>query len=203
MHEEIKKSTWLALLQWSGTELTVSLRYVSRLLLNDSEKRWQYPDSPQNPLMLDNCTYLKEPGRRTVQQKQGPRDSVEGSQVALSLFHFLPSFFNFSKTVKILKCNKDYTVIKSILLNLVISSVQSLSRVQLWDPMNHSMLGLPVHHQFPEFTQTHVHRVRDAIQPSHPWLSPSPPAPNPSQHQGLFQWVNFSHEVVKILELQL
>ena len=57
----------------------------------------------------------------------------------------------------------------------------------LCDPMNHSMPGLPVHHQLPEFTQTHVHRVSDAIQPSHPLLSPSPPAPNPSQHQSLFQ----------------
>ena len=60
--------------------------------------------------------------------------------------------------------------------------------VSLCDPMNRSMPGLPVH-QLPEFTQTHVHRVGDAIQPSHPRSSPSPPAPNPSQHQGLFQWV--------------
>ena len=57
----------------------------------------------------------------------------------------------------------------------------------LCDPMNHSTPGLPVHHQLPEFTQTHVYRVGDAIQPSHPLSSPSPPAPNPSQHQGLFQ----------------
>ena len=57
----------------------------------------------------------------------------------------------------------------------------------LCDPMNRSMPGLPVHHQLPEFTQTQVHRVGDAIQPSHPLSSPSPPAPNPSQHQGLFQ----------------
>ena len=56
------------------------------------------------------------------------------------------------------------------------------------------------HHQFPEFTQTQVHWVRDAIQPSHPGSSPSPPAPNPSQHQSLFQWVNSSHEVAKVLE---
>ena len=55
------------------------------------------------------------------------------------------------------------------------------------DPMNRSTPGLPVHHQLPEFTQTHVHRVGDAIQPSHPLSSPSPPAPNPSQHQSLFQ----------------
>ena len=57
----------------------------------------------------------------------------------------------------------------------------------LCNPMNRSSPGLPVHHQLPEFTQTHVHRVGDAIQPSHPLSSPSPPAPNPSQHQSLFQ----------------
>ena len=83
------------------------------------------------------------------------------------------------------------------------SSVQSLSRVRLCDPMDRSTPGLPVHHQLPEFTQTHVHWVGDAIQPSHPLSSPSPPAPNPSQHQGLFQWVNSSHEVAKVLEFQL
>ena len=65
------------------------------------------------------------------------------------------------------------------------------SCLTLCTPMNHSAPGLPVHHQLPEFTHTHVHRVSDAIQPSHPLSSPSPPAPNPSQHQSLFQWVNF------------
>ena len=83
------------------------------------------------------------------------------------------------------------------------SSVHSLSRAQLCDPMNHSTPGLPVHHQLPEFTQTHVYRVSDAIQPSHPRSSPSPPALNPSQHQSLFQGVNSSHEVAKVLEFQL
>ena len=73
----------------------------------------------------------------------------------------------------------------------------------LCNPMNCSMPGLPVHHQLPEFTQTHIHRVSDAIQPSYPLLSPSPPAPNPSQHQSLFQWVNSWHEVDKVLEFQL
>ena len=57
----------------------------------------------------------------------------------------------------------------------------------LCDPMNCSTPGLPVHHQLPEFTQTHVHHVSDAIQPSHPLSSPSPPAPDPSHHQSLFQ----------------
>ena len=73
----------------------------------------------------------------------------------------------------------------------------------LCNPINCSTPGLPVHHQLPEFTQTHVHWVSDAIQPSHPLSSPSPPALNPSQHQSLFQWVNSSHEVAKVLEFQL
>ena len=73
----------------------------------------------------------------------------------------------------------------------------------LCDPMNHSAPGLPVHRQLREFTETHVHWVSDAIQPPHPLLSPSPPAPNPSQHQSLFQWVNSSREVAKVLEFQL
>ena len=73
----------------------------------------------------------------------------------------------------------------------------------LCDPMNCSMPGLPVHHQLPGFTQTHIHQVSDAIQPSHPLSSPSPLAPNPSQHQSLFQWVNSLHEVAKVLEFQL
>ena len=75
------------------------------------------------------------------------------------------------------------TIIK---INIQFSSVAQLCPT-LCDPMNRSMPGLTVHHQHPEFTQTHVHRVSDAIQPSHPLSSPSPPAPNPSQHQSLFQ----------------
>ena len=77
------------------------------------------------------------------------------------------------------------------------------SCLTLCDPMNCSTPGLPVHHQLLEFTQTHIHRVSDAIQPSYPLSSPSPPAPNPSQHQSLFQWVNSLHEVAKVLEFQL
>ena len=69
--------------------------------------------------------------------------------------------------------------------------------------MNRSAPGLPVHHKLPEFTQTHVYWVSDAIQPSHPLSYPLPPAPNPSQDQGLFQWDNSLHEVAKVLEFQL
>ena len=83
-----------------------------------------------------------------------------------------------------------------------ISSVAQLCPT-LWDPMNHSTPGLPVHHKLQEFTQIHVHWVSDAIQPFHPLSSPSPLAPNSSQHQSLFQWVNSSHEVAKVLEFQL
>ena len=73
----------------------------------------------------------------------------------------------------------------------------------LCDPMNCSTPGLPVHHQLPEFIQTHVHWVDDAIQPSHPLSSPSPSSINLSQNQGLFQWVSSSHQVAKVLEFQL
>src|SRR5574341_218277 len=88
-----------------------------------------------------------------------------------------------------------------------IHSVQFSSIAQscltLCDPMNRSTPGLPDHHQLPEFTQTHVHQVSDAIQASHPLSSPSPPATNASQHQSLFQRVNSLHEVAKVLEFQL
>ena len=83
-------------------------------------------------------------------------------------------------------------------IRIMVTFVHQLSSIAqlcttLCDPMNRSTPGLPVHHQLTEFTQTHVHRVSDAIQPSHPLSSPSPPAPNSSQHQSLFQWVNHSH----------
>ena len=80
--------------------------------------------------------------------------------------------------------------------------IQNSVQFSRWT-VNRSTPGLPVHQQLLEFTQTHVHRVSDAIQPSHPLSSPSPPAHNPSQHQGLIQWVSSSHEVAKVLEFQL
>ena len=73
----------------------------------------------------------------------------------------------------------------------------------LCNPMNHSAPGLPIHQQLPESTQTHVHWVGDAIQPSHPLSSPSPPALNLSHHQGLFKWVSSFHLVAKVLEFPL
>ena len=83
------------------------------------------------------------------------------------------------------------------------SSSVAQSCLTLCDPMDRSTPGLPVHHQLPEFAQTHVHWVGDAIQPSHPLSSPSPPAFNLSQHQGLFHSVSSLHQVAKVLEFQL
>ena len=86
------------------------------------------------------------------------------------------------------------------------SSVQFSSVAQscltLCHPINHRTPGLPVHHCLLEFSEAHIHRVGDAVQPSHPLSSPLPPAPNPSQHQRL-KWVNSSHEVAKVLQFQL
>ena len=82
--------------------------------------------------------------------------------------------------------NREDVPLYRLTVSVQFSSVTQ-SCLTLCDPMNHSTPGLPVHHQLPEFTQTHIHRVSDAIQPSHPLSSPSPPALNPSQHHSLFQ----------------
>ena len=99
----------------------------------------------------------------------------------------LPTFFFF-----FLKC------FQSVQFSSVTQSCPTVC-----NPVDCSIPGLPVDHQLPEFTQTHVHWVSDAIQPSHPLSSPSPPGFNLSQHPGLFKWVSSSHQVVKILEFQL
>ena len=92
----------------------------------------------------------------------------------------------------------EYLSIRSDQIRSVAQSCPTLG-----DPMNCSMPGLPVHHQLPELTETRVHWVSDAIQPSHPLSFPSPLAPNPSQHQSLFQWINSLHEEAKVLEFQI
>ena len=97
---------------------------------------------------------------------------------------------------------KTQTLLIKFRLKIQFSSVAQ-SCLTLCNPMDCSTLGLPVHHQLPEFTQTHVHWVGDAIQPSHPLSSPSLPAFSLSQRQDLFQWVSSSHQVAKVLEFQL
>ena len=111
------------------------------------------------------------------------------------------SMTNLESTLK----SRDITLpTKVCLVKTMVFPVQFSSVTQtLCDPMNRSTPGLPVHHQFPEFTQTHVHWVCDAIQPPHPLSYPSPPAFNLSHHQGLFKWVSSSHQVAKVLEFPL
>ena len=109
------------------------------------------------------------------------------------LYKYFSKFCFYESTVK----EKKYSMSLAKDDSSVPFSSVTQSCPTLCDPMNCSTPGLPVHHQLPKFTQTHVHRVGDAIQPSHPLSSPSPPASNPSQHQSLFQWVNSSHEVAK------
>ena len=88
---------------------------------------------------------------------------------------------------------------------MIFCSVSSVAQScpTLCDPMDCSTPGFPVHDQLLELAQTHVQRVSDALQPSHPLSSPSPPAPNPFKCQGLFQWISYSHQMAKVLELQL
>ena len=95
--------------------------------------------------------------------------------------------------------------IKFITRSVQISSVQFSHSVVSDSLRSHGLqhTRFPVHHEIPEFTQTHLHWVCDGIQPSHPLTSPSPPALNLSQHQGLFKWVSSSHQVAKVLEFQL
>ena len=95
-------------------------------------------------------------------------------------------------------CIYIYTKYYSVQFSSVAQSCPTL-----FDPMDCSTPGLPVYHQLPEFTQTHVHWVGDTIQPSHPLSSPSPPALNLSHHQGLLQWVSSSRQVAKVLEFHL
>ena len=112
----------------------------------------------------------------------------------------LPCLPSFSHSHTPLKTNVPGVIIGhlKLVLQIQFSSVAQ-SCLTLCEPMDCSTPGFPVHHQLPEFTQTHG----DAIQPAHPLLSPSPPALNPSQHQGLFKWVSSLYQVAKILEFQL
>ena len=113
-------------------------------------------------------------------------------------YFIIYTLFHYFKFETQMKTPGDYIVWKIWSNRFQFSSVTQ-SWPTLCDPMNCSTPGLPVHHQLLEFTQTHVHGVGDAIQPSNPLSSPSPPAPNPSKHQSLFQRVNSSHEVAKVL----
>ena len=142
---------------------------------------------------MENANVLKEsPEKKIRAQNRKPRDKpthlwtlifdkgVKNIQWRKDNLFNKWCWENWSTTCKRMKL--EYFLTPSVQFSSVAQSCPTLC-----DPMNHSTPGLPVHHQLPEFTQTHVHQVSDAIQPSHPLSSPSPPAPNPSQHQSLFQ----------------
>ena len=137
-----------------------------------------HPESPQRALLRGDCSSWLLEGRCSV--------SISSSHRAQLLFWC-------SLSLQWMECRP---------LRVQFSSVAH-SCPTLYDPHGHSMPGLPIHHQLLEFTQTHVHRVSDAIQPSHPLSSPSPPTFSLSQHQDLFQWISSSHQVAKVLEFQL
>ena len=135
----------------------------------------------------------------------------------------VPLFFSFSPTftipsahlISILPSSKDIIVMLSFWIDKIFQLSHAVTELifqfssvtqscpTLCDPMDCSTSGFPIHHQLPELAQTRVHWVNDAIKPSHPLLSPPPPAFNLSQHKGLFQWVSSSHQVAKVLEFQL
>ena len=129
-------------------------------------------------------------------------DTYLSPKEAVTMQRWMPKVFTFISGSKDLLTKQATHWIQINQFSSVQFSLVAQSCLTLCDPMSRSTRGLPVHHQLPEFTQTHVHQVGDATQPSHPLSSPSPPAPNPSQHQSLFQWVNSSHEVAKVLEFQ-
>ena len=133
-------------------------------------------DAP-NPEFLCWATMIPAGTRKSSASFQVPREGWIWEWRVWCVFYDIFGFFQFSSVAQ--------------------------SCLTLCNPMNCSTPGLPIQHQLPESTQTHVHWVGDAIQLSHPLSSPSQPAPNPSQHQSLFKWVSSSHQVSKVLEFQL
>ena len=126
---------------------------------------------------------------------------LKGSFCLLIFYNFF--LFTFcvisSRSLSGLKENENRMTVPQI--TQFSSAAQSCPTI--CDPMDYSMTGFPVHHQLLEPNQTHVHHISDVTQPSHPLSSPSPPAFNPSHHQGLFKWVSSSHQVAKVLEFQV
>ena len=126
------------------------------------------------------------------------RWTVAGKTMSL-LFNMLSRLvMSFLPRCKCLNIMAAVTICSEIQFSSVQFSHSVVSQLFLWDPMNHSTPDLPVHHQLPGFTQTHVHWVSHVIQPSHSLLSHCLPSPNTSQHQGLFHWVSSPHGVAKV-----
>ena len=152
---------------------------------------------------MNTCCSAGKPADRgtTWRHSRSTRLGDRGQGQVLS--DFIPNNLVYAECtwLLLLKSSESYKIIISF-ISFSCCPV-TMSCPTLCDPMNYSTPALPVHYKILQFTQTHVHHLGYAIQPIHPLSSPCPPAPSISQHQGLFQWVNSSHEVAKVLEFQL
>ena len=154
--------------------------------------------SGRSPVKWIKQCFVRYPDHPTC-MKGRKRNDRSRAKLTLCLSPFLPLSVRGVSSSKSLSFLSQFSICFSAHL-IWHSSVQSLSHIWLYNPMDCSTPGLPVHHQLPEHAQTHVYRPGDAIQPSHPLSFPSPSAFNISQHQGLCQWVSSSHQVAKGLE---
>ena len=145
--------------------------------LFQQHKRWLYTWTSPDVRYWNQIDYIlcSQRWRSSIQSAKTRSGADCGSDHEILIAKFRLKLKKVGKTTR-----------RPVQFSLVQLSSVTQSYLTLWDLMNRSTPGLPVHHQLLEFTQTHVHRVSDGIQPSHPLPSPSPPAPNPSQHQGLF-----------------
>ena len=182
--------SWLIMLWWFQVDSKETQPCICR-----------YPFSPKLP-SHPNChiTVSRVPWKTAFSMKRHHRQQFSLTLLQCSIIAHI--YIDRSIDFEILTARSINKQIQIYIL-CIRSDHFTQSCPTLCDPMSHSTPGLPVHHQLPEFTQTHIHQVGDAIQPSHPLSSPSPAASNPSQNQGLFQWVNCSSEVAKVLEFQL
>ena len=156
------------------------------------------PAFSESYLSHSDC-YLLFCFQRGIKEVKYALQTDQCSAEETSYYHLHICFYVLESTSRYLDLFLDtFVYLSSVSFSLVTQLCPTLC-----DPMDCSAPGLPVHHQLPEFTQTHVHSVGDAIQPSHTLSSPSPPALNLSQHQGLFKWVSSWHQVDKVLEFQL
>ena len=181
--------------------------FITRHHRSQAQQKWSrlLDRSPRGPLLLNFQSFSDKTVR--LQEKKKKSSVWRSKNQCWATPGIITSISQCIKREKEKEGRKKLEGNITTLQHCVSSSVQfcsfSRSCQALCNPMDCSTPGFSVHHQIPELAQIHVHRIGDAIQPSHPLSSPSPPAFNLSHHQGLFQWVSSSHQVAKVLEFQL
>ena len=204
-------------MKWESRNWAGQFPSLPAQLLKTQTLTWD-PDVQETPMTMGVCVFIHPPFLMSflmsrmrclslTSQMLGPwlysTSSLLGSVHLGSLNEYTDSIILLHSLAHRSHCwINTWSFSSWLILSVKFSSV-ALSCPTLCDPMNRSTPGLLVHHQLLESTQTHVHWVIDAIQPSYPLSPPSPPALNLSQHQGLFKWVSSSHQVAKVLEFQL